>query len=672
MAKDKTREEMDEGRKQELVTRFRMLLEKKYQKALAKAVEKNKALEVDFSDMDKFSPEMADILLNQPDNIIEISGEAVKQIYQDLDMKVRFFGLPELTNIRDLRSKHLGKFMMVEGTVRRASEIRPEIMATFWQCEDCGDIIRQPRKGAFISRPWQCSCGKRDFKQVESEKIDTRWLTIEEPFELTEGDRPSQVNIFMSEDLVSSEGRRMSDPGNRLRITGILREVPKGKPYSVKLDFYLDANHVQPTESDWVKMEITKEDEELIKKMAAQDNIYELFVDSLAPSLYGLREVKESIIMQLFGGVPRTLKDGVHFRGDIHILLIGDPASGKSQLLKLVPEIVPRGKYVSGKGATGAGLTATVTKDEQFMGGWVLEAGAMVLANKGVLSIDEFEKMSIEDQVAMHEGLEQGTVSIAKASIIATLPAKTSVLAGGNPKFSRFDPYMAIAKQITIPDTLLSRFDLKFALRDIPDSEMDKLLVDHILKSRHDDYEATIPKLSSKFLRKYIAYAKAHIKPELTEESEKILKTFYIKTRKKAEGATQAIPITLRQFEALMRIAEASAKIQLSNIVRKEDAQRAIKLMRFSLRQLGFDPETGQIDIDRAEGVTSSSERSKIRIVMDIINDISSVKKEMQLEEIRSAARKEGLSDTDIEEIIDKFKREGMLWEPSPGYVQKV
>ncbi|HJW96981.1 MAG TPA: LAGLIDADG family homing endonuclease [archaeon] len=1105
-----TKEEMAEGRKQELVTKFRMLLEKKYQKALAKAAERNRALEMDFSVLDKFNPEMGDMLLQEPDKILEIAEEAVNQIYADLKMKVRFLNLPGLTNIRDLRSKHLNKFVMVEGTVRRASEIRPEIMATFWQCEDCGDIIRQPRRGAFISRPWQCSCGKRDFKQIESEKIDTRWLTIEEPFELTEGDRPSQVNIFMSEDLVSSEGRRMSDPGNRLRITGILREVPKGKPYSVKLDFYLDANQVQPTESDWVKMEITKEDEQEIRKLASQDNIYELFVDSLAPSLYGLREVKESIIMQLFGGVPRTLKDGVHFRGDMHILLIGDPASGKSQLLKLVPEIVPRGKYVSGKGATGAGLcmsydtlvqsahgeirkigdiveealkkgsekisqgfvgdkgdfetvsldtrtlkmkkmraskffklkptgslvklrtrtgreikltqenpvmvisngevawkqaneiepgehialarylpinhlstemqpefarflgmvagdgdigereirfhngsenyldsfsgickslgyktrkyyqkdrvacvrlaskdlcdkveslgmprgrkagkiaipkeillsnqlvseflsgifdcdgcvvskgngsyieyttisktlaqhiqtsllrfgiiskirerqpsrkgfvgkhlkyeiiirgrenlgvfrehigftfekgkkldsvlsresksntnidvipgigerlnsvrkslkipiknrnglyflkeyehgrrdfsrqsllkfisllgekqnheyfeylkklsqsdifwdeivsktevqeewvydltvegehnfvandfivhnTATVTKDEQFMGGWVLEAGALVLANKGLLSIDEFEKMSIEDQVAMHEGLEQGTVSIAKASIIATLPAKTSVLAGGNPKFSRFDPYMAIAKQITIPDTLLSRFDLKFALRDVPDSETDKLLVDHILKSRHDDYEATIPKLSSKFIRKYIAYAKEHCKPELTEESEKILKNFYIKTRKKAEGTTQAIPITLRQFEALMRISEASAKMQLSPIVRKEDAQRAIKLMRFSLRQLGFDPETGQIDVDRAEGATSSSERGKIRIVMDIINDISSVKKEIHMEEIRQAAKKEGIEDVD--EIIEKLKREGMLFEPSPGYVQKV
>ncbi|MCX6814880.1 MAG: hypothetical protein NTY20_04505 [Candidatus Aenigmarchaeota archaeon] len=248
---------LPDDRKQELVTRFRLLLEKKYQKTLAKCAEGNPALDVDFSVLDKFSPEMADILLSEPEKIFEIAEEAVNQIYADLNIKVRFFNIPEDTNIRDLRSKHIGKFISVEGTVRRASEIRPEIMATMWECEDCGDVIRQPRKGAFISRPWQCSCGKKDFKQVGSEKIDSRWLTIEEPFELTEGDRPSQVTIFLSEDLVSPEGRRNSDPGNRLKITGVLRDVPRGKAYSVKLDFYLDANHVQPTEIGWAKLEIT-------------------------------------------------------------------------------------------------------------------------------------------------------------------------------------------------------------------------------------------------------------------------------------------------------------------------------------------------------------------------------------------------------------------------------
>ncbi|HLD57814.1 MAG TPA: minichromosome maintenance protein MCM, partial [archaeon] len=380
-------------------------------------------------------------------------------------------------------------------------------------------------------------------------------------------------------------------------------------------------------------------------------------------------EIKESVVLQLFGGVQRFTKDGSKVRGNIHILLVGDPSSGKSQLLKLVPQIVPRGKYVSGKGTTTAGLTATVSKDEQFMGGWVLEAGAMVLAHKGLLAVDEFEKMEQGDQVAMHEALEQGSVSIAKASIIATLPAETSVLAGGNPKFSRFDPYLPIAKQITIPDTLLTRFDLKFILKDIPDEGYDKKVTEHLLRSRDDDYEEARPKLDTPFIRKYISYTKEHSKPFLTKEAGKMLKKFYVDQRKKAEGGGP-IPITLRQFEALIRLSEASAKIQLSDIVRKEDAERAIRLMTFSLRQLGMDPDTGKIDIDRSDGSTPASERSHIRVVLDIVGELSEKKKEILVQEIIERAKKQGVSNA--EEVIEKLRREGLLFEPNPGYVQKV
>jgi len=290
--------------------------------------------------------------------------------------------------------------------------------------------------------------------------------------------------------------------------------------------------------------------------------------------------------------------------------------------------------------------------------------------------VDEFEKMSPDDQVAMHEALEQGTISIAKASIVATLPAQTSVLAGGNPKFSRFDPYMPIAKQINIPDTLLSRFDLKFALRDVPDSEMDKKIVDHVLKSREHDFELSKPIIDPIFIRKYVAYCRKNCNPVLTSEAGKTLKKFYVSMRKRAEerGGGGPIPITLRQFEALIRLSEASARIQLSNEIRREDAQRAMRLMRFSLEQLGLDTKTGEIDIDRAEGATTtSSDRSKIRTVLDAINELSEKSKEVPLADIHKLAKKEGIeSDDEIDEIIEKLKREGLLFEPSPGYVQRV
>ena len=664
--------QLKDERRQEFVSRFKEFLRQKCYTDLMAASQAEKDLDVDFKKLEMHSNELSELLLEEPDYFFELAKEASEGIDLPVPVTVRFSNLPEnlVVPIRNLRAKHIGKFIATEGVVRKASEIRPELTGIIWECPECENEIEVERKGNYIGKPFSCDCGnKLGFRQKRKNMIDMRWIMIEEPFELAEGEKPSQVNLVLKGDLTSPDVRRMTDPGNRLLMTGVLKDIPKGKFYNVKLDFYMDINHIEPKEIGWERVELTKEDEEEINKFAKDPQIYEKLVASLAPTLYGLEDIKESIIMQLFGGIHRTLPDKTKSRGDIHILLIGDPASGKSQLLKLAPQIVPRGKYVSGKGTTAAGLTASVSKDEQFMGGWVLEAGAMVLANKGLLAVDEFEKMNPDDQVAMHEALEQGSVSIAKASIVATLPAQTSVLAGGNPKFSRFDSYMAISKQITIPDTLLSRFDLKFALRDLPDASKDKLTVDHMLSSREEGFEGAIPKIPPETIRKFIAYAKKNCFPVLTKDSGKTLRNFYLKTRKRTEGGG-ALSITLRQFEALIRLAEASAKIQLSPEVRKADALRAIRLMKASLKQLGFDPDTGEIDVDRAEGGTTARDRSGIRVVLEIINKLSEKKKEISISELEEQAKKENIENA--EEIVAKLKKEGMLFEPNPGYVQKV
>lgn len=654
----------------DMIDRLENFLDQKYKKELLKVSQKEQPLVIEFKKLDKSVFALSEFLVSNPDKFFEASEKAIARMDIPNQVKLRVMGLPEAVIIRNLRAEHLGKFISIEGMVKRASEIRPEIVETIWHCAGCNSDINQPVKMGFVTKPYICPhCRKReDFIRKGKVMKDTRWVTIEEPYELTEGDRPSQLTVVMKEDLVSQDGRRNSDPGNRVKVTGVMREIPKGKPTSVKMDFYLEANHVEPVEMGWNMIEFTKENIKEIKDMAADPKIYERLVDSLAPSLYGLREIKEAIILQLFGGVGQRLPDGTHFRGDIHILIIGDPSAGKSQLLKMVPEIIPRGKYVSGKGVTGAGLTATVLKDE-LSGGWVLEAGALVLANKGLLAIDEFEKMEQQDQVAMHEALEQGSISIAKASIVATLPAKTSVLAGGNPTNSRFDPYQPIAKQITIPETLLSRFDLKFALRDVPNEEQDKILVEHVLKVREGDKDVAMPAVDKELVRKYIAYAKENCKPVLTHEAGKTLRNFYVDMRKKSEG-TDNVSITLRQFEGLVRLAAASARVQLSDVIRKEDAKRAIKLMKFSLVQLGYDYETGQIDVDRSEGATSSSERSKIRRLMEIIDIMSETEKEMKISKIREKAKAQGIDN--IDEMIEKLKLQGILWEPNPGFVQKA
>ena len=639
--------------KDEIIDVSAEFLKDNYYKDLALAITQGKkSIQIDFSLLDKFNPELADLILNKPEKTIELMEEAVEQI--DLPEKrkihLRFFNVPESNRIRirNIRAEHIGKLLCVDGIVKRASEVRPEVSEIIFECPECGNRINviQTEKEKMIKLPRKCpQCGNRGgFKQIGQKLYDARWIAIEEPFEITTGERPSEIMVYLKEDLTSPKMRSRTDPGNRIKVIGILKEVPRRTLRGRKtrqMEILLDANNVEAVEIEWEELIVSPEDERKIKKLARDPLIYDKLVASLAPTMYGMEEIKLAIILQLFGGEPKVLKDGTRIRGNIHILLVGDPASGKSQLMQLTSKLIPRGKYVSGRGVTGAGLTATVVRDEQFLGGWVLEAGALVMANKSVCAIDEFSKVSPQDQVALQEAMSLETISIAKASIVATLPAQTAILAGGNPKIGRFDPYIPIREQIPISDVLLSRFDLKFALRDVPNPELDSRMADHILRMRHFEEEESKPAIDPEFLRKYVAYAKSNVHPILTKEAGEIIKDFYLKMRSKA-GGEAPVSITLRQYEALIRLAEASAKVRLSNKVTKEDAERAIKLMKTSLRQFGFDPETGMIDIDRAEGTITSAQRSKIRIVLDLIEELTKVMgKNIPVDELSKRAKEE-------------------------------
>jgi replicative DNA helicase Mcm len=293
------------------------------------------------------------------------------------------------------------------------------------------------------------------------------------------------------------------------------------------------------------------------------------------------------------------------------------------------------------------------------------------MANRSICCIDEFSKIAPQDRVALQEAMSVETVSIAKASIVATLPAQTAVLAGGNPKLGRFDPFIPIRDQVDVDDVLLSRFDLKFALRDIPNPELDTKVADHILKMRHFHGEEAIPILSPEFLRKYISYARSRIHPQLTEEVGRRLKEFYLEMRAKA-GEEAPVSITLRQYEALIRMAEASARIRLSNTVEVEDAERAIRLMKLSLRQFGFEPETGKIDIDRAEGLKFTAvQRSKTRIMEQLIDDMANTfGKEIPIDEVRRRAKAEGVEGAD--DILRRMQEEAILYVPKIGFVAKA
>ncbi|MEM0481147.1 MAG: minichromosome maintenance protein MCM [Candidatus Aenigmatarchaeota archaeon] len=668
---------IEESEKLELKNRFLDFIEEFYLNELGKIKLQNlKKLEIDFSKLQLFDVELAEIFINYPEEVLSIFEEALYEYEPELKDKVRirFFNFPKVleTKIGNLRSEHLGKLVIVDGIVKRASEVRPEIYEAIFQCIECKNLISVIQTERAIKKPIKCPrCDGRTFEMVGEKLYDARWIVIEEPYEIIAGERPTSIMVYLKEDLVDPKNRVKSDPGNRIKVIGILKRIPRKSKKNLRtLEIFIDAINFESLETEWHDIEITKEEEEKILELSKDPNIYQKFINSIAPTIFGLEEVKEAILLQMFGGNERYMPDGTRIRGEIHILLVGDPSTGKSQLLKVISQLMPRGKYVSGTASTAAGLIATVTRDEEFLGGWVLEAGAVIMANQSVCAIDEFEKVEKKDLIALHEAMEQGTVSIAKASIIATLPAKTAILAGANPKFGRFDPYIPIREQIEIPETLLTRFDLKFVLRDIPNPEVDKKIIEHIAKSRFfkkEELEKEI--LEPIFIRKYIAYARKNCKPKMTQEAFEKIAKFYEEMRQKSTG--QVITITLRQLEALIRLAEASAKVRLSNEVTIEDAERAIKLMKVSLMQLGFEPELGVIDIDKVEGSLSATQRGKIRIVRSIIEELQKIFGNMiPEEEVIKRAKEQGVDN--VEEILNKMKLEGEIYSHKPGYIGKI
>jgi replicative DNA helicase Mcm len=658
---------------QDIVFRIEQFLREKYLQELHRALNEEKAVIIDFSAFDRYDPVSADMLLESPAEILKAFNDAAENVVQE-KIKVRFKNLPESRNIRirNLRAKHLNRMWTVDATIKAASEVKPQIYEAVFECLECAKKITVPQDSNIIQKPGHCECGRRgDFPLVEKKLYDVRWLKGIEPFEITTGEQPGEISVLMKEDLTTPRMQKKTDPGSRLTIVGILKELPKrikGK-LSTKMDMYIEANFAEPSEIEFEELDITPEDEKKILELAKDPDVYEKLKASIAPGLWGFEEIKEAVVLQLFGGLVHHLPDGSRIRGNLHILLTGDPGVGKSYLLKLVSSVVPRGRYVSGSGVSGAGLTATVVKNEAI-GGWVLEAGALILCNKGLIAIDEFDKMSRDDQIAMHEATSVETVSIAKASIVATLPAETAVLAGANPQYGRFDAYKSVAEQIQIPETLLSRFDLKFALKDKPDKILDTQLADHIINTRRTP-EFAKPIIDRNLLRKYIAYAKQIKDMELLDEAAQVLKDFYVDMRSRSvTSETNTVSITLRQYEALIRLAEASAKIRLDTKIRMEDADRSIRLMKFSLTQLGYDYETGAIDIDRIEGGMPASKRKKISLVMEIIESLGKESREIAMADIHAEAENRGIEG--IDEVIQRLLRDGQIFEPRSGFIRKI
>ena len=629
-----------------------------------------RSLTVNYEDLEMFDPDLADLLIEKPDEVILASQKAIKNIdplMKDAELNIRFENLTNNIPLSDLLSKYIGSFVSADGIVRKTDEIRPRIETGVFECRGCMRITEvEQTSGNHIMEPSLCSeCGGRSFRllQEDSKYIDTQSARMQEPLEnLSGGTEPKQMLMVLEDDLVDE-----LNPGDKVRITGTLKTFREER--SGKFKNYIYVNHIEPLEQEFEELELSEEDEERILELSRDPHIHDKIINSTAPSIKGHRDVKEAIALQLFGGTVQQLEDGTRLRGDLHILIVGDPGIGKSQILKYVSKLAPRSVYTSGKGTSGAGLTAAAVRDE--LGGWSLEAGALVLGDQGNVCVDELDKMRSEDRSALHEALEQQTVSIAKAGIMATLNTRCSVLAAANPKFGTFDQYKTLANQIDLPSPILSRFDLIFVIEDKPDVEKDRELAQHILKTHQ--YSNIAYDIEPELLRKYIAYARKNIHPVLTDEANKVLEEFYVSVRTGGMEEGTPVPITPRQLEATIRLAEASAKLQLKNEVEASDAHRAISLQRRCLEKIGMDPDTGKIDIARVEGRTPTSERDKMRVVQEAIKALEEEFVEVPVNILKDhLAENHEMSEEKTDEILRILRSKGIIYEPHHGVVKRL
>ena len=657
------------------LTKFEEFFSTKYKEDVFNVLEKypdERSLVIDYIDLEMFDPDLADLLIEKPDDVILASEKAIKNIdplVKDADLNIRLENLTNLIPLKILLSKYIGKFISADGIVRKTDEIRPRIEIGVFECRGCMRLheVQQTSNNVIVEPSLCTECGGRSFRllQEESKYVDTQTARIQEPLEnLSGGTEPKQMLIVLEDDLVDG-----LNPGDSVRITGTLKTFREER--SGKFKNFIYANHIEHLEQEFEELQISEEDEEKIIELSKDPEIYEKIIKSTAPSIRGYEDVKEAIALQLFGGAAKELEDKTRLRGDIHILIVGDPGIGKSQMLKYVSKLAPRSIYTSGKGTTGAGLTAAAVRDE--LGGWSLEAGALVLGDQGNVCVDELDKMRSEDRSALHEALEQQTISIAKAGIMATLNSRCSVLAAANPKFGRFDRYKSVAEQINLPSPILSRFDLTFVIEDKPDIDNDRKLAQHILKIHQED--SVSYEIEPDLLRKYIAYARKNVNPKLTDGATKVLEEFYVVMRSSAVDEDSPVPITARQLEALIRLAEACAKIKLKELVEAEDAEKAVDLQKACLREVGYDPETGKMDIDVLEGRDPKSKRDKIRIIVDEIKDLQEeYEGQAPINVLTSNLmdQYDELSEDKIEEVIKDLKHKGIIFEPVAGYLKIV
>lgn len=669
------------------------------------------SLSIPFHLIREHDAELADNLLEFPGTLLRDGTDVLRQLATERGSPAQPFlrvsELPQLQRrlVNAIRATDVNQLLALDGIVSRISGVRPRLYQAHWKCTRCGHItIIGQEDESQLEDPVECiqadgGCGRGKGKTTwvllleQSQLVNTQFVELQEPPELLRGGgQPERLRLLLEHDMAG-----MLNPGDRVVVNGVLftRNQRRGGQRTPIFDLLLSVVSIERQSIPFEEVVISEEDLARIEAIRKREDLYTLMASSIAPSIHQELYIKESLLLQLFGGVSRRQSDGTRNRGDMHILLIGDPGVAKSQLLHYMSDLSPRGQFASGQSASKAGLTAAAIRDEMADGRFVLEAGALVLADMGLAAIDEMDKMVPEDRAAMHEALEQQSITVHKGGVNAKLRTRCAVLGAANPKSGRIIPADDMFDQINLPPPLFSRFDIIWLLEDQADEDRDHLISSRILQNRtRGTAELLIEQgrspdptkertggvnegnglidgpdgsliISRELFSKYVAHAKRGCHPTLDEAGRQAIQEYYLKVRAKGREMG-GVGITPRALEALVRMSEASAKIRLSEVASLEDVKRACRidaLWRAGLSAVGIDEEA-------MHSGKSIEKRSKEQVVLHILEEQGGRQQPVEEVTLLNEAAKHGFESRAIEHTLQQMKQAGSIWSPRHGLYQ--